>query len=182
MKLAEKLVELSKNPLSPKNRFMAKATPIFVFFILFPTLFFVIPKLVLDAWLNLPALSSSATRILLGLMMISLGVFFVLWTLRAQKEIGKGTPMPLKATRNLVVQAPYSFTRNPLAFGMINFYIGISIIISSISSLVIVSIFSILILVYIKKIEEKELAQRYGVEYLSYKKSTPFLIPQRSSK
>ena len=182
MKLTDRLVHLSKNPLSPKNRFMAKAVPIFVFFILFPTLFFVVPKLVLDAWLKLPELFSPTTRTILGGLMIISGIYFLLWTLKAQKEIGKGTPMPLKATQKLIIQAPYSFTRNPLAFGLINFYIGISIAIGSISSLVIILIFSTLILVYIKNIEEKELAQRYGTDYVAYKETTPFLIPQRSNK
>ncbi len=180
MKLVDKLVTLSKNPLSPKNRLMAKGLPIFVFFFFFPTLFFVLPNFVLDVWFNLPKFFS-ATSSLLGGAMILLGVFFLLWTLRAQKEIGKGTPMPLMATQKLVVQAPYSFTRNPLAFGLINFYVGISIAIGSISSLIIVLIFSTLILAYIKLIEEKELAQRYGDDYLAYKESTPFLLPRRSN-
>jgi len=137
---------------------------------------------VLDPWLSLPKLFSPTTSIILGGIMIFLGVSFLLWTLKAQKEIGKGTPMPLMATQKLVVQKPYSFTRNPLAFGLINFYVGISIAIGSISSLAIVSIFSALILAYIKFIEEKELAQRYGDIYMAYKKITPFLIPRRSSK
>ena len=182
MKLVDKLVRISKNPLSPKNDFLAKGLPTFVFFFLFPTLFFVIPNFVLDSWLNLPELFSTMTRIFFGGTMIFIGIFFLLWTLKAQKEIGKGTPMPLMATQKLVVQAPYSFTRNPLAFGLINFYIGISMVLGSISSLMIVLIFSSLILVYIKFIEEKELAQRYGADYMIYKKNTPFLIPRRSSK
>jgi len=33
------------------------------------------------------------------------------------------------------------------------------------------------ILIYIKLIEEKELEERFGSEYLEYKKRTPFLIP-----
>jgi protein-S-isoprenylcysteine O-methyltransferase Ste14 len=33
------------------------------------------------------------------------------------------------------------------------------------------------ILIYIKWIEEKELEERFGSEYLEYKKRTPFLIP-----
>ena len=178
MKLVDKLVTLSKNPLSPKNRFAAKGLPIFVFFIFFPTLFFILPNFVVDEWLNLPKLASP----IFGGMMILVGVFFLLWTLKAQKEIGKGTPMPLMATQKLVIQAPYSFTRNPLALGLINFYLGISIALGSISSLIIVLIFSAAILVYIKNIEEKELAQRYGADYVAYKKMTPFLIPRRSSK
>jgi len=182
MKLVDKLVEVSKNPLSPNNRFIAKAVPIFVFFIFFPVLFFILPNFVLDSWLNLPKLFSTSTRILLGGAMILLGVFFLLWTLKAQKEIGKGTPMPLMATQKLVIQAPYSFTRNPLAFGLINFYFGISIAIGSISSSIIILVFSTLILVYIRNIEEKELEQRYGADYAAYKKVTPFLMPQRSNK
>ena len=122
------------------------------------------------------------TRIFFGGIIILIGVYFLLWTLKAQKEIGKGTPMPLMATQNLVIQAPYSFTRNPLAFGLINFYFGISVAIGSISSLIIILIFSILILAYIKFIEEKELAQRYGDDYLAYKEITPFLLPRRNNK
>lgn len=182
MKLIDKIVKLSKKPLSQKNRFMAKAAPIFVFFFFFPALFFIIPNFLLDKWLNLPKLFSPGARAFLGGAMILAGIFFLLWTLKAQKEIGKGTPMPLMATQKLVVQAPYSFTRNPLAFGIINFYLGISIALGSISSMGIILLFSILILAYIKNIEEKELAQRYGADYVAYKEITPFLIPRRSNK
>ena len=182
MKLVDKLVTISKNPLSPKNRFMAIGLPVFVFFFFFPMLFFIVPNFVLDPWLNLPELFSTMSRIFFGGTIIFVGVYFLLWTLKAQKEIGKGTPMPLMATQKLVIQAPYSFTRNPLVFGLINFYFGISIAIGSISSLVIILIFSILILIYIKFVEEKELAQRYGDDYLAYKEITPFLLPRRSKK
>jgi protein-S-isoprenylcysteine O-methyltransferase Ste14 len=34
------------------------------------------------------------------------------------------------------------------------------------------------ILIYIKLIEEKELEDRFGSEYLEYKRRTPFLIPR----
>lgn len=182
MRLVDQLVNISKTPLSEQNRFMAKALPIFVFFFLFPTLFFLIPNFLLDKWLHLSPIWAWSLRLSLGGSLIILGVFFLLWTIKAQREIGKGTPMPLVATQKLVVEKPYSFTRNPLAFGLINFYVGISILLGSLSSLGIVLIFSILILVYIKFIEEKELAQRYGEDYLAYKEITPFLLPQRSKK
>ncbi len=182
MKLVDKIVEASKNPLSPKNHFLAKALPIFVFFFFFPALFFLLPKFIFDALLNFPEIPFPFLRSILGGVMFLGGIFFLLWTLKAQKEMGKGTPMPLMATQKLVIQAPYSFTRNPLALGLINFYLGISIVLGSVSSLVIILIFSALILAYIKNIEEKELAQRYGVDYVAYKKVTPFLIPRRSNK
>lgn len=182
MKIVDRIVNISKNPLSSKNKFLAKALPFFVFFVFFPALFFVLPKVVLDAWLNFSVMPLPFTRVILGDVMIFLGIFFLLWTLKAQKEIGKGTPMPFMATQKLVIQAPYSLTRNPLAFGLINFYVGISLVINSLSSLILVLIFSALILLYISKIEEKELAQRYGENYVAYKKVTPFLVPRRSKK
>lgn len=40
-----------------------------------------------------------------------------------------------------------------------------------------VLIFTVIILLYTRFIEEKELEIRFGDEYLSYKKGTPFFIP-----
>jgi protein-S-isoprenylcysteine O-methyltransferase Ste14 len=182
MRLVDKLVEVSSKPSSRKNRLIAKVLPIFVFFFFFPMLFFIIPNFVLDQWFRLPTFFTTATRLLFGGTLLILGAWFLLWTVKAQREIGKGTPMPLIATKKLVIEKPYSFTRNPLAFGLINFYYGISIVIGSISSLVVVSLFSITILAYIKFIEEKELAKRYGDDYLAYKEITPFLLPRRNKK
>jgi len=79
--------------------------------------------------------------------------------------------MPLKATQKLVVEKPYSYCRNPLYCGLISFYVGISILIGSISSLIMVIVFSVIvfsviIMSYIKLIEEKELEKRFGNDYL----------------
>ncbi len=182
MKLVDRLVDVSSKPISRKNHLLAKGLPIFVFFFFFPVLFFIIPDFVLDQWFRLPTLFTATTRLFFGSILIISGVWFLLWTIKAQREIGKGTPMPLMATQKLVIEKPYSFTRNPLAFGLINFYYGISFAIGSISSLVVISLFSIIILAYIKFIEEKELAQRYGDAYLAYKETTPFLFPRRSKR
>ncbi len=65
-----------------------------------------------------------------------------------------------------------------MSFGTILFYLGISILIGSISSIGIVFAFSILLIAYIKQIEERELEARFGEDYLVYKAETPFLIPR----
>ena len=178
MKFIDKLVETSQNPPSPRNEFVIRVLPVFVFFFFLPALLFIIPDLVLDKWLQLPTLLSFPIRIILGGFLIALGLFFLVSSTKVQREIGKGTPMPLKATQNLVVEKPYSYCRNPLYFGLINFFFGISIMIGSPSSLVMVFIFTAVILSYIKLIEEKELEKRYGNDYLEYKKVTPLLIPR----
>jgi len=180
MTLIDKLVEVSKKPLSPENRFLAKVLPILVFFVFFPAVLFVIPKLVIDRWLELPTLFSYSIRIIPAAVLMALGTYFLAAATKAQREIGKGTPMPLKATQKLVVEQPYSYCRNPLYFGLISFFLGISMMIGSASSLIMVLIFSTIILLYIKLIEEKELEKRYGIDYLAYKKATPLLIPRLS--
>ena len=178
MKLVDKLVEVSKNPLSPKNQFVARVLPVFVFFFFFPALLFILPTMVFDKLLQLPTLFSFPIRIIPGGVLIALGLFFLVTSTKVQRKIGKGTPMPLKATQKLIIEKPYSYCRNPLYFGLISFFFGISILIGSISSLVMVAIFSSIILFYIKLIEEKELEKRYGIDYLEYKKATPLLIPR----
>ena len=182
MKLVDKIVEVSNRPRSTGENRTAKILPVFVFFFIFPALFFLIPNFVLDQWLNLPAMPDSVVRVAIAAVLIVVGVVFLLWTLKAQREIGKGTPMPLMATQKLVIQKPYSYCRNPLAFGLLGLYFGISLLIGSISSLIMVLIFAVVILAYIKFVEEKELEKRYGEEYVAYKQSTPFLIPRKSRK
>lgn len=177
MKLVNKLAETSHKPLSFRRRFLAKALPVFVYSIFFPAILFVIPKFIVDPWLQLPTFLNPAVRLILGGILIIPGSIFLFWSIKAQREIGKGTPMPLMATKKLVVQKPYSYCRNPLFFGLINLFFGISIILGSISSLGMVMVFSAVILLYVKFIEEKELEKRFGDEYLTYKMTTPFLFP-----
>ena len=177
MKLADKLAESSNHPPSIRRRILAKTLPVFVYTIFFPALLFVFPKFILDRWLGLPTFLSPIVRAMLGGSLITLGVIFLFWSIRAQRELGKGTPMPLMATQILVVQKPYLYCRNPIFFGVINLFFGISILFNSISSLVMVLIFSVIILLYTRFIEEKELEIRFGDEYLAYKKKTPFIIP-----
>jgi protein-S-isoprenylcysteine O-methyltransferase Ste14 len=178
MKLVDKLVAVSENPNSKRNRFGARVLPVLVFLFFFPALLFILPNFVLDPWLHMPKLGSISLRIIPGGGLIVLGLSFMLSSTRAQREIGRGTPMPLQATQKLVVEKPYSLCRNPLYFGLINFFLGISLLIGSISSMMLVLLFSAVILAYIKLIEEKELEIRYGDEYLDYKKSTPLIIPR----
>jgi protein-S-isoprenylcysteine O-methyltransferase Ste14 len=57
------------------------------------------------------------------------------------------------------------------------FYLGVAIWLGSLSAIGLGLIYPVGILIYIKLIEEKELEERFGSEYLEYKKRTPFLIP-----
>jgi protein-S-isoprenylcysteine O-methyltransferase Ste14 len=72
---------------------------------------------------------------------------------------------------------PYSYCRNPITFGALLYYLGFGILISSFSFIGLSILLMILIILYLKFIEERELKERFGESYIKYKVSTPFLIP-----
>ena len=69
-----------------------------------------------------------------------------------------------------------------MTLGTAIFYLGVAIWLGSISAVGLGLIYPVGILIYIKLIEERELEERFGSEYLEYKKSTPFLIPSLGKK
>lgn len=177
MKLEDRSVESSDKQIAGRRRFLAKVLPVFVFTLVFPALLFGFPKFYLDPKFHLPTYLTPVVRLILSGILIVPGSIFLIWSIKAQREIGKGTPMPLMATQKLVVQGPYSYCRNPLFFGLINLFFGVSIILGSTSSLVMVMGFSVIVLLYAKFIEEKALEKKFGDEYMIYKKATPFVYP-----
>ena len=101
------------------------------------------------------------------------GWLFANWTVKVQFSFGKGTPIPLMATQKLVVKRPYTYCRNPMTLGTTAFYLGIAIWTGSLSGLCLSLIYPVVILIYSKLIEEKELEQGVGLEYLEYKRKEP---------
>ncbi len=147
-----------------------------VFWIIIP-LFIVVGSAFVDPWLSLPRFWHRWINTIIALVLMVAGWLFANWTVKVQFSFGKGTPIPLMATQKLVVKRPYTYCRNPMALGTTAFYFGVAIWTGSLSALCLSLIYPVVILIYIKLIEEKELEQRFGLEYLEYKRRTPFLIP-----
>jgi protein-S-isoprenylcysteine O-methyltransferase Ste14 len=108
----------------------------------------------------------------------ALGLSLAVWTVWVQFRYARGTPVPIMATKKLLTHGPYSFCRNPMALGTLVFYFSIATAASSVKAILAVLLFTMLLLAYIKLIEEKEVAFRFGDEYARYKRSTPFLVPR----
>jgi protein-S-isoprenylcysteine O-methyltransferase Ste14 len=125
--------------------------------------------------LSMPELGRLPLIVGIGLMIV--GVTFALWSIGDQLIRARGTPLPIMATQKLLVSGPFKFCRNPMSFGTILMYLGLGITIRSPGTLTIVIVLSGLLLLYIRKVEEKELALRFGEEYEEYKSRTPFLVP-----
>ena len=134
----------------------------------------------IDRQLGLPSIVFGLSSSLLGGIFILLGLAYALWSIIDQLFLARGTPLPVMATKKLLITGPFKHCRNPMSFGTLLLYFGIGIFIGSISAIGMVLIFMILLITYIKKIEEQELELRFGEEYLAYKKETPFIIPRIS--
>jgi protein-S-isoprenylcysteine O-methyltransferase Ste14 len=132
----------------------------------------------LDRQFELPPLVFGGINIILGCVFIGMGLLSGWWANYVQFTIGRGTPVPIMATQQLIIQKPYSYCRNPMALGAILMYSGVAILLGSISAVVLVLIGAVLLLTYIKLLEEKEMELRFGEAYQEYRKRTPFIIPR----
>ena len=140
------------------------------------TLVYFSPRL--DYLLKLPHITSSLINVVLGCGIIIMGILFAWWAIYVQFTIGRGTPVPLMATQQLIVTKPYNYCRNPMALGSIMAYLGVALLIISISALVLVLAWTVLLLTYIKLLEEKEMELRFGQAYQKYRKQTSFILPR----
>lgn len=175
--MIKRIAQWSKREYSLPQRLLASLAAGVLFAFLLPfTLYRLVPRL--DAALGLPQLAFRAGNLILGGVLVLVGLFYALWSIGDQLFTAKGTPLPVMATQKLPVSGPFRHCRNPMAFGTMSAYLGISVFAGSILSILVVLVLSGLLMWYIKRIEERELAARFGQAYLDYKQTTPFLIPR----
>lgn len=132
----------------------------------------------LDRIFNLAPEGREPGRRVLALLLGVPGWALALWANYAQFTRGKGTPMPVFAPRKLLVEPPYTHTRNPMALGTFMAYLGLAMWAGSRGMAALVVGLTGALLVYIKRVEEPELVQRFGESYLAYRAQTPFFLPR----
>jgi protein-S-isoprenylcysteine O-methyltransferase Ste14 len=177
MFMKDKLLEQTKHEYRPKQRSIALSIEAVFFLVIFP---FVLIELgaSFDRWSQWSVALAEPVHFLLGAMFAIAGWLFAIWAIYVQFTLGRGTPVPLMATQKLIVQPPYTYCRNPMALGAIVMYLGVAVLFGSPGAAVLVLLGAIVLLTYIKRIEEQEMELRFGQEYLAYKRRTPFLIPR----
>jgi protein-S-isoprenylcysteine O-methyltransferase Ste14 len=148
-----------------------------LFLVVFPSLI-VAGASYIDGLLGLPRFTPGLATTIIALMLIIPGLLLVEWTVKLQFSLGKGTPIPIVATRRLITEGPYSYSRNPMATGTTLVYVGVAIWVGSLSAVALALTYPTFIVAYTKLFEEKELEKRFGSEYLEYKRRTPFVIPR----
>jgi protein-S-isoprenylcysteine O-methyltransferase Ste14 len=132
----------------------------------------------LDSRLGLGRLSPSAASLIIGGFLVAVGLAFAQWSIFIQFTHGRGTPLPMMPTQRLITTGPFQYCRNPMTLGTILAYLGLSVAAATIVGILIVVALATLLLVYLKRMEEKELAERFGQEYLAYRREVPFIIPR----
>ena len=131
----------------------------------------------IDRWLLISRFDFVLINLIVGGAMALIGWLFAIWSIVDQLTRGRGTPLPVMATQTLLIAGPFAYCRNPMSFGTIVLYSGLAIWAGSSSAIGLVTTFAVMLITYLKFVEEKELEARFGLSYIEYKRTTPFIIP-----
>ncbi len=166
----------------------SEATRIAVLLLAGPVFLGLLPFLVagvgprLDRRLGLPPLRIGRVNRILGGLLTVLGFSLGFWSIVVQLTRGRGTPLPVMPTQELLTEGPFRYCRNPMTLGTILAYLGMAVAVGTKAGTLLVLSLACSLLVYLKRLEEGELAERFGEAYLAYRRETPFIVPRLSSR
>lgn len=143
---------MSRRPLLPPTYFLFAL-------VLMAALHFVAPLAQLIAW---------PWRLLGGLPILVGGALNVLCS--RQFEQRGTTVKPFEESQALIVDGPFRYSRNPMYLGMGLILVGIAVLLGTLTPFLALPVFVWLVSVRFIVPEERALAQRFGSEYLDYKK------------
>jgi protein-S-isoprenylcysteine O-methyltransferase Ste14 len=132
----------------------------------------------LDRRLGMPPLGICRVNRILGGLLTVLGFSLGFWSVNVQLTRGRGTPLPVMPTHELLTEGPFRYCRNPMTLGTILAYLGMAVAVGTTAGTVLVLSLAASLLAYLKRLEEGELAERFGEPYLAYKRETPFIVPR----
>ena len=166
---------------SLNHRLLALIPAGLLFLLIFPYLLVILlPRL--DALLHLPSLYFGLVNIMVGIIFLVIGVIYGFWSIYSQLSRARGTPLPMMPTQKLLIDGPFKQCRNPMTFGTVLAYLGVGILVGSLSSIIFILIIGGALLTYIKRFEERELEARFGQDYVEYKRTTPLFFPRIRSR
>jgi len=131
-----------------------------------------------DLWLDLPPLLPGIVGTVAGVLFLMAGGWLCGWcVVRFLKA--RGTPVPLNPPDELIVSGPYAWVRNPMLTGVFGALVGLGLLLHSLGlALIWTPAYALVHMAELKRVEEPELARRFGASYLEYKKRVPMFIPR----
>lgn len=166
------------------RRERAESTRIATTFLVAPVFLGLLPLVVaviaprLDRRLGLPPPRIGSPARLLGGLVSVVGFSLGFWAVEAQLTRGRGTPLPVMPTQELVIDGPFRYCRNPMTLGAILAYLGMALAARTVTGVLLVLGLAAGLLTYLRRLEEGELAERFGEPYAAYRRRTPFIIPR----
>lgn len=136
----------------------------------------------LDRRLGLPPMQLGSAGRMLGGILTAAGFSLGFWSVSTQLGRGRGTPLPVMPTQVLLTDGPFRYCRNPMTLGAILAYLGIALVARTTAGMVLVLTGSAALVTYLKRLEEPELAERFGDAYRAYRRETPFMVPRLPKK
>jgi protein-S-isoprenylcysteine O-methyltransferase Ste14 len=110
------------------------------------------------------------------------GAFWMVWATTYLVYRGEGSPIEafgkaIEPTKKIVKTGPFKYTRNPMMFGFFVILLGMAVFFRTLAGALLVPLIALGFIVYWRVFEERYLLERFGREYIEYKKETPVLIP-----
>lgn len=106
------------------------------------------------------------------------GVSIFIWTVMLFYNRGNGTPAPWVPPKQLIVFGPYAYVRNPMFLAAFAILLAETLLFGSIGILIWAGVLWGLTELYITLIEELDLKNRFGDEYVEYSKNVGRWIPR----
>lgn len=119
-----------------------------------------------------------AWQILLAACIILIGLMPALESMRRFIVVGRGTLVPVAPTEHLVVSGYYRYVRNPMYVGILLALLGESLLLRSRSLAEFACWLGVGFHLFVCLYEERTLMQRYGEEYLCFRRHVPRWIPR----
>jgi len=160
---------------------MSKATALLgsaLFFIIAPVMLAgFVPWSVTD-WQFRPAFFGvDATRILGGILIIA-GVPGLVDSFARFALEGLGTPAPVAPPKKLVVTGLYRYVRNPIYIAVVAVIFGQALVFGELRLLWYGALLWLFFHLWVLMLEEPELKQTFGAEYVSFRTNVPRWIPR----
>lgn len=121
-------------------------------------------------------------RPLLGWSTFAMAGILGLWSAWTMATRGRGTPLPMDTASRLVTSGPYQAVRNPMAVAGLAQGLGVGLLLGSWGVLVYVLSGLALWHALIRPLEERDLLERFGHDYESYRKRVGLWLPRRKAR
>jgi len=111
-------------------------------------------------------------RRILGWPLVGVGSFLALWSVQTLSQAGVNAD-PHQPTSTIVVEGPYRWTRNPIYLGFTLIYLGITALINSLWSLLLLPGTLLVMQRGVINREERYLEHKFGNTYRMYQARVP---------